>query len=134
MKISAIDINFCDKKGCIATYLLPHSGGVILVDPGLESTLAALTADLSDQGFGSRDVTHILLTHIHLKHAGAAGWFAGLGAQVYVHPVGVPHMLNPEKLVRSASRLYRDGIKRLLGDKKPITDANFIEVQDDGGE
>ena len=131
MTVSTIDLNFLDKKGNIATYLLPHSGGVILVDPGPETTLPALTKALNDRNLTPRDVTHVLLTHIHLDHAGAAGWFGGQGAQVYVHPVGAPHMLNPEKIVASASRLYGERMDSLWGEMKPVPVDHLIEVQDE---
>ena len=131
MNVSWIDLNFMDRKGAIATYLLPHSGGAMLVDPGPESTLPALIAALRSCGLTPHDVTHVLLTHIHLDHAGAAGWFAGQAAQVYVHPVGVPHMLNPEKLVSSASRLYGKWMETLWGDIKPVPAPNLVEVQDE---
>ena len=131
MTVSTIDLNFFGQTGDIATYLIPHSGGAVLIDPGAESTLPALTAALSERGLTPRDVTHVLLTHIHLDHAGAAGWFARQGAQVYVHPVGAPHMLNPEKLVASASRLYGGWMDKLWGDMKPVPAASLNEVRDE---
>ncbi len=131
MTVSTLDLNFLNSKGDIATYLLRHSGGAVLVDPGPETTLPALTAALGARGLTPRDVTHVLLTHIHFDHAGAAGWFAGQGAQVYVHPAGAPHMLNPEKLVASASRLYGEWMDKLWGWMKPVPAANLTEVQDE---
>jgi glyoxylase-like metal-dependent hydrolase (beta-lactamase superfamily II) len=65
-------------------------------------------------------VTHVLLTHIHLDHAGAAGWLAHQGAQVWVHPVGAPHMINPEKLIASATRIYGDRMESLWGEFLPV--------------
>ena len=130
MNVSTIDLNFLDRKGDIATYLLPHLGGAVLVDPGPESTLQAVLSALDMHGLASSDVTHVLLTHIHLDHAGAAGWFANQGAQVYVHPVGVPHLLNPEKLIASASRLYGARMNSLWGDIKSVPADHLVEVQD----
>ena len=131
MNVSTLDLNLPNRKDAIAAYLLPHSGGTMLVDPGPESTLPALTSALHIHGLTPRDVTHVLLTHIHLDHAGAAGWFARQGAHVYVHPLGVPHMLNPEKLVASASRLYGVSMERLWGDMKSVPAINLIEVKDE---
>lgn len=131
MKISTLDLNFFDRKGEIATYLLPHSGGAVLIDPGPETTLPALAAALNARGLTPRDVTHVLVTHIHLDHAGSAGWFSRQGAQVYVHPVGAPHLLNPEKLVASASRLYGEWMDRLWGEMKPVLAERLIEVPDE---
>jgi glyoxylase-like metal-dependent hydrolase (beta-lactamase superfamily II) len=130
MTADPIDLNFFGQRGEIATYLLQHSGGAVLVDPGAESTLPALIAALSDRGLTPCNVTHVLLTHIHLDHAGAAGWFAGQGAQVFVHPAGAPHLLNPEKLVASASRLYGEWMDKLWGEMKPVPRASLVEVQD----
>ncbi|KAF0108830.1 MAG: beta-lactamase domain-containing protein [Anaerolineaceae bacterium] len=131
MTIATIDLNFLDRTGDIAAYLIPHAGGAALVDPGPESTLPALTAALGEHGLTPRDVTHVLLTHVHLDHAGAAGWFASQGAKVYVHPAGAPHMLNPEKLVASASRLYGEYMDRLWGAMKPVPAARLVEVRDE---
>jgi glyoxylase-like metal-dependent hydrolase (beta-lactamase superfamily II) len=131
MTIATIDLNFMGQPGEIATYLIPHSGGAALVDPGPESTLPALTAALQARGLTPHDVTHVLLTHIHLDHAGSAGWFAAQGAQVCVHPAGAPHLLNPEKLISSASRLYGEYMDRLWGEIKPVPAARLTEVPDE---
>ncbi|MCK7481666.1 MAG: MBL fold metallo-hydrolase [Candidatus Moduliflexus flocculans] len=93
---------------------------MVLIESGPGSTLAALEAGLAKEGLSSRDVTHVLLTHIHLDHAGAAGWLARQGAQVYVHPVGAPHMLNPEKLIASATRIYGERMETLWGEFLPV--------------
>jgi glyoxylase-like metal-dependent hydrolase (beta-lactamase superfamily II) len=131
MAVSQIDLNFMGRKGNIATYFIPHSEGVAIVDPGPETALPALIAALNERGLTQHDVTHILVTHIHLDHAGAAGWFAAQGAQICVHPVGVPHVMNPEKLIASAQRLYGDWMEKLWGEMKPVPAANLIEVQDE---
>ncbi len=131
MKVSTIDLNFFERKGEIATYLLPYSGGAVLVDPGPESTLPALITALKSHGLTPQDVTHALLTHIHLDHAGAAGWLARQGAQIFVHPAGAPHMLNPVRLVASASRLYGEWMGKLWGEIKSVPAANLIEAQDE---
>ncbi len=131
MPIITIDLNFLGRTGDIATYLIPHSGGAALVDPGPETTLPALIPALAANGYKPQDVTHVLLTHIHLDHAGAAGWFAGQRAQVFVHPVGAQHMLVPEKLVSSAARLYGGRMDVLWGDMKPVPAARLTETQDD---
>jgi glyoxylase-like metal-dependent hydrolase (beta-lactamase superfamily II) len=131
MTVSQIDLNFMGKQGTIATYLIPHSNGAAIVDPGPETGLPVLIAALKDRGLTPYDVTHILVTHIHLDHAGAAGWFAAQGAQVCVHPVGVPHIMKPEKLIASAKRLYGEWMEKLWGEMQPVPAANLIEVQDE---
>ena len=75
-------------------------------------------------------VTDVLLTHIHLDHGGAAGWWSRQGARVHVHPVGAPHLLNPEKLLASAQRIYGDDMGRLWGDFLAVPRDRLIEHAD----
>jgi len=89
---------------------------VVLIESGPGSTLPGLETALAEENLSPRDVTHVLLTHIHLDHAGAAGWLARQGAEIYVHPVGAPHMLHPEKLLESATRIYGDRMELLWGE------------------
>jgi len=121
--VITLDLNFRGRKRAIAAYLIPHSTSLVLIECGPSSTLPALQAALAKEGYSSRDVTHVLLSHIHLDHAGAAGWLARQGAEVYVHPVGAPHMLNPEKLLASAFRIYGDQMDTLWGE--------FLSVPED---
>ena len=74
--VITLDLNFQGRKQAMASYLIPHSGGVVLVECGPGSTLPTLQTALAERGYTLRDVTHVLLTHIHLDHAGAAGWLA----------------------------------------------------------
>ena len=128
--IHPLDLNFLNRKEAIAAYLIRHSGGAVMVESGPGSTIEALKADLAALGLIPRDVTHVLLTHIHLDHAGAAGWLAQQGAQVCVHPVGAPHMLDPQKLLTSALRLYGDKMDSLWGQFLPVPPDKLTEVQD----
>ena len=75
-------------------------------------------------------MTHVLLTHIHLDHAGAAGWFSRQGTEILVHPVGAPHMLQPEKLIASATRIYGDRMQSLWGDFLPVEESRLRVVAD----
>jgi glyoxylase-like metal-dependent hydrolase (beta-lactamase superfamily II) len=118
--VITLDLNFHGRKQAIAAYLIPHSSGLVLVECGPGSTRPALETALAEGGYSPRDVTHLLLTHIHLDHAGAAGWLACQGAEVYVHPVGAPHMSNPEKLLASAGRIYGDRMDALWGEFLPV--------------
>ncbi len=131
--IITLDLNFLGRKQAIASYLIPHSSGVVLVECGPGSTLPALQAALAESGYSPRDVTHVLLTHIHLDHAGAAGWLARQGAEVYVHPLGAPHMLNPEKLLASAARIYGDKMDMLWGEFLPVPE-DRLRVPEDAQE
>lgn len=135
-RVVTLDLNFQGRPHAIAAYLIRHADGAILIESGPGSTLSALEAGLAKEGLSSRGVTHVLLTHIHLDHAGAAGWLARQGAEIYVHPVGAPHMLDPEKLLASAARIYGDRMESLWGEFLPVPqsqlkvpkDAEAIEI------
>jgi glyoxylase-like metal-dependent hydrolase (beta-lactamase superfamily II) len=123
-------LNFQGRPQAIAAYLIRHSTGVVLVESGPGSTLPALEAALAKEGLSPRDVTHVLLTHIHLDHAGAAGWFSRQGAEILVPPVGAPHLLNPEKLIASATRIYGDRMETLWGEFLPVEESRLRVVAD----
>ena len=110
------------RAGIIATAVLHGPGGVALIDPGPSSTLPALRAALQQAGIGLSDLRAILLTHIHLDHAGATGTLVRErpDLRVYVHDKGAPHMADPEKLVASATRLWGDEMERLWGEVLPV--------------
>lgn len=118
--VVTLDLNFQGKNEAIASYLIRDSGAAVLIESGPGSTKDALRAALSANGLSVSNITHVLLTHIHLDHAGAAGWLAREGAQIYVHPIGAPHMLNPEKLLASAARIYGDQMDVLWGEFLPV--------------
>lgn len=122
MTADFIDLNFRNSPRVIATAILSGADGVTLIDPGPTSCLPALEAGLRERGFTLRDVTTILLTHIHLDHAGAAGTIAERvpGVRVYVHERGAPHMIDPSKLLASATRLYGDRMDLLWGAFLPV--------------
>jgi glyoxylase-like metal-dependent hydrolase (beta-lactamase superfamily II) len=129
-RVITLDLNFQGRSKAIASYLIHSGDAVVLVESGPGSTRAALETGLAQEGLSTRDVTHVLLTHIHLDHAGAAGWLARQGAQVYVHPVGAPHMLNPEKLLASAARIYGDRMESLWGEFLPVPEEKLHIPQD----
>jgi glyoxylase-like metal-dependent hydrolase (beta-lactamase superfamily II) len=132
-RVITIDLDFQNKTQVIASYLLRHSGGAVLIESGPGSTLSVLQAGLAKEGLSPRDITHVLLTHIHLDHAGAAGWLSQQGAQIIVHPNGAPHMLNPEKLIASATRIYGDQMQKLWGEFLPVAE-NQLWVPKDAEE
>ncbi len=124
-----IDLNFRGSQRVIATAVLAGPDGLVLIDPGPTSCLATLEAGLRDRGHTLRDVRSLLLTHIHLDHAGAAGTIVERvpGIRVHVHERGAPHMIDPEKLLASATRLYGDQMDTLWGAFLPVP-ADRIEV------
>jgi len=129
-KIIPLDLHFLGRPGVIAAYLLPYSHGAILIESGPGSTLPGLERGLAAHGFTFKDVTDVLLTHIHLDHAGAAGFLAQQGAQIYVHEVGAPHLLDPSKLLASAKRIYGENMDRLWGEFLAVPAAQLIPLRD----
>ena len=117
-----IDLEFQSRQRVIATALIPCDGGVLLVDPGPTSCRAALEAGLAQHGYQLPDVRALLVTHIHLDHAGSAGTLAHAvpGLPVYVHTIGARHLASPEKLLASATRLYGDAMWRLWGEFRAV--------------
>lgn len=128
--VITLDLNFQGRPHAIAAYLIRYADGAILIESGPGSTLSALTAGLAKEGLSPSDVTHVLLTHIHLDHAGAAGWLAKQGAEIYVHSIGAPHMVQPEKLLASATRIYGDRMDELWGEFLPVPE-NQLKVPND---
>lgn len=125
-RISTLDLNFLNIQGAIASYMIPHSEGVVLVESGPASTLDNLNKELDKHGYKTADISHVLLTHIHLDHAGAAGWLARQGATIYVHPVGAPHLQNPEKLLASAQRIYGEAMEQLWGQFLSVPEERIV--------
>jgi glyoxylase-like metal-dependent hydrolase (beta-lactamase superfamily II) len=128
--IDTIDLNFQGRTGTIAAYLVPHSGGAILVETGPGSTIPSLVAGLRSNGFKVENITDVFLTHIHLDHAGAAGWLAQHGCRIHVHQNGAPHLINPERLLASAGRLYGNMMDTLWGEFLPVPAENITVMQD----
>jgi glyoxylase-like metal-dependent hydrolase (beta-lactamase superfamily II) len=104
--IHTIDLHFQGIKNAIGIFLIPHSNGGALVECGPSSTIPTVIHALEDFQLSPSDITDVFLTHIHLDHAGSAGWWANQGATIHVHHVGGPHLLQPEKLLASAKRIY----------------------------
>jgi glyoxylase-like metal-dependent hydrolase (beta-lactamase superfamily II) len=92
-----------------------------------------LKARLAEHGLELQDVRHLLLSHIHLDHAGAAGVLTREhpGLQVHVSQVGAPHLVDPSRLERSARRLYGDDFDRLWGELAPVPEQNVHPVGDE---
>jgi glyoxylase-like metal-dependent hydrolase (beta-lactamase superfamily II) len=130
-QIHTLDLNFLGIPGTIAAYLIRHPQGGTLIECGPGSTLSALQAALHQHGLTARDISDVFLTHIHLDHAGAAGWLARQGARIHVHPVGAPHLIQPDKLLASAARIYGDMMDSLWGEFLPVP-ADKVIVMHDG--
>lgn len=116
--VDYVDLQFLGRSGIIATAVLQGRSGVALIDPGPATTVATLEAALGRKGIALGDVRQILLTHIHLDHAGATGTLvrAHPHIEVFVHERGAPHLVDPSRLLASASRLYGGDMERLWGE------------------
>jgi len=134
MSVDFIDLQFKGSPRVIATALLNGPNGLTLIDPGPTSCLPVLEAGLRDRGLTLRDVRTLLLTHIHLDHAGATGTIVERvpGMRVYVHERGAPHMIDPAKLLASATRLYGDQMDTLWGAFLPVPASQVTALS--GGE
>ena len=128
-----VSLPFLGEPQIIGSYLLAGENELAIIDPGPGSTLEWLLAALREAGFDPWDVTHILLTHIHLDHAGATGSLTRLlpRAQVYVHSLGAPHLIDPSRVLASAARIYGDRMKLLWGDIE-ATPADRVQRIGDG--
>ncbi len=128
-----IDLNWLGHAKAIATYALSTTDGVVLIDPGPHSTVDSLRAGLESYGLSPDDVRHIIVTHIHLDHAGSAWWWAqhaGTTSQkptVYVHSFGAKHLIDPSRLTASALRIYGAQMKPMWGSLNPI-DASQVRA------
>lgn len=127
--IDYVDLNFLGRPAIIATAILHGSSGIALVDPGPGSTLATLEGELRKKGITFKDVRQLLITHIHLDHAGSTGAIVERypHIEVFVHERGAPHMVDPSKLLSSAGRLYGQDMDRLWGEVRPVA-ASRIRV------
>jgi glyoxylase-like metal-dependent hydrolase (beta-lactamase superfamily II) len=133
MKVHVIDLELMGTPGVVGAYFIPSELGHVLVDCGPGATLEKLYAGISRLGFEARDIKHLLLTHIHLDHAGAAGQLAReLGLHVYVHKNGAGHMLRPERLIESATRVYGAMMDVLWGTFEAVPENQLTILE--GGE
>ena len=130
MNIHVLDTLQLRRPGIVAATALETNEGLVLFDTGPESTFTAVSVALNKVGAKPADVRHVFLSHIHLDHAGSAWRFAQLGATVYVHPRGAPHLIDPSKLVESATRIFGEDMERLWGRVAPIPKEQVRIVED----
>lgn len=116
------DLHHAGQVESVATYLVETRDGIAVVDPGPTSCAEAFRDALRVFGARPSDLRHVLLTHIHLDHAGYAGSLVREvpGITVYVHEVGAPHLVDPSRLMASARRIYGDAMESLWGDFLPV--------------
>jgi glyoxylase-like metal-dependent hydrolase (beta-lactamase superfamily II) len=122
MKIETTDLNFMGTEHVIASFLLLGDDSAALVETGPPTCLESLMGGLKDRGVSPEDVRQVFLTHIHLDHSGASGHLSGLlpNATFCVHEVGYPHLVDPSKLLKSATRIYGERMEELWGEARPV--------------
>ena len=133
-----IDTLFQGEREIIASYLLAGrmgGDGHALVDVGSAATVDQLLAGVRATGLDPADITRLVLTHVHLDHAGAAGSLVKMlpHAQVFVHRIGAPHLIDPTKLMSSAARIYGDQMGTLWGHMESVP-AERLTIVDHGDE
>ena len=126
-----IDLRHLGNRRVIGSYLL-EGDEPALVDCGPSTCIEALETGLRGRGLELTDVRHLVLTHVHLDHAGAAGALVrrNPGLRVHVSDVGAPHLVDPSRLERSARRLYGEDFDRLWGELAPVPAENVAVVRD----
>jgi glyoxylase-like metal-dependent hydrolase (beta-lactamase superfamily II) len=124
------DLHHEGLERVIGVYLLETEDGLALQDCGPSTDIPALNVALAEESLVLTDVRHLLLSHIHLDHAGAAGTLVREhpGLRVHVSEIGAPHLIDPSRLERSARRLYGDDFDRLWGELAPVPEENVHVV------
>ena len=128
--VNVIDLKFQGFSHAIAAFLLESDDGPVLIETGPHSTFKTLEQSLRQVGYNVTDIQHVLLSHIHFDHAGAAWAFAKHGAKIYLHPSGAKHMEDPTKLYESAKRIYQDKMDILWGKLEPIPKDHLFQIPD----
>jgi glyoxylase-like metal-dependent hydrolase (beta-lactamase superfamily II) len=128
--VEPLDLLHRGRERVISCYLLDAEEGPALFDCGPASCFETLVERLGERGVTLRDVRHLLLSHIHLDHAGATGVLVREhpALQVHVSEVGAPHLIDPSKLISSATRLYGDELEPLWGEIVPVPGENVHVV------
>jgi glyoxylase-like metal-dependent hydrolase (beta-lactamase superfamily II) len=125
-----IDLLHLGRERMLGCYLLETDDGLALNDCGPATCVPALKAGLAERGLELGDVRHLLLSHVHLDHAGAAGVLVREhpGLEVHVSEIGAPHLVDPSRLEASARRLYGDEFDTLWGELAPVPEENVHVV------
>ena len=127
--IHVVDLNYLGRPRSVAAFVVESNDGPVLVETGPFSTFANLKVGLNACGYDIDEIRNVLITHIHLDHAGSAWALAERGATVYLHPSGYRHMADPSKLYASAKRIYGEDMDRLWGILKPIPENRLQRVE-----
>ena len=130
--ITTIDTGYC-RPGFDASHLIVAQGQAALVDVGTSHSVPHILQVLQDKGIARRDVRYVMVTHVHLDHAGGAGALLQHlpEAQLVAHPRGAPHMIDPGKLIAGATAVYGEArFRSLYGDIVPVASERVITATD----
>lgn len=125
-----LDLKYLGLPAAIGCWLVRDETHAALIECGPASTFDALVDALAEHGLAPGDIGEVVLTHIHLDHAGAAGHIAEHGATIHVHEFGAPHLIDPGRLTASATRIYGDDMDRLWGQMRPVPQDQVRAVRD----
>jgi glyoxylase-like metal-dependent hydrolase (beta-lactamase superfamily II) len=130
--IVRIDLQFGGMEDVIAAYVIGEGDRRLLYETGPTTTIPPLRAGLESAGIDFSQIEAIAVSHIHLDHSGGAGVLLRdhPHLRLLVHPVGAPHMANPEKLINSAARIYTDRMDELWGEIAPIEEERIDTLED----
>ncbi|WP_339923286.1 MBL fold metallo-hydrolase [uncultured Cyclobacterium sp.] len=129
--IEIIDLKFQQAEKTIASFLIRGAGKPVLVETGPHSTWGELKSSLDRLDIKPGDLGALLLSHIHFDHAGAAWELAKEGVKIYLHPMGLPHLANPERLWKSAAKIYGDDqMDKLWGPMETIDERLLVPLED----
>ena len=128
-----IDTRMAGYQGITAGYLIRGSRPC-LVETGTAPSAPVVRAALSSLGVDAADLASVVVTHIHLDHAGGAGDIAAMypAAEIVVHQLGARHLADPSRLMASARAVYGDALDRLFGELRPVPAARIRALDDTG--
>ena len=117
----------------IASYLLTDGDDLTLIETGPATTMETLLGGVRAAGFDHERITRLIVPHIHLDHAGAAGALLQRlpRARLFVHRVGAPHMANPSRLLASATKIFEEDMERLWGEVLPVPEERMVILDDE---
>ncbi len=129
--ISLIDTEALGSPRIVAAYLVTGKEKA-LIDMGYASSSPTVIQDLKRAGIADDGLDYLLPTHVHLDHCGSCGMLADIfpSSSVRTHPIGVPHLSDPTRLLKSAKQLFGDDLMRKYGEPCPIESKRVLAVAD----
>lgn len=131
-RISMIDTFDLGMKGRTSAYVL-HEEKLTLIEPSASPSIPHIKSGLAELGLSVSDLEYIIVTHVHLDHAGSAGLLIKEcpNAQIAVHPKGVRHLINPERLIAGAKEVYKEHFDSLFAPVLPVPEERILIKKDE---